>query len=85
MPLFTFLALRSLPDTTAMTLFLIFIFVGSVIALAIMFGLGHFVTRQNVGIWQRINTGISIPWMAVLGYWLLRRPADAAIGRSIAP
>jgi uncharacterized protein (TIGR03382 family) len=43
------------------------------------------VTRQNVGIWQRINTGISIPWLAVLGYWLLRRPADAATRRFIGP
>jgi uncharacterized protein (TIGR03382 family) len=82
--LFTLLALRSLPDTTAMKLFLAFIFVGSVVVLAIMFGLGHLVTRQNVGIWQRINTGISIPWLAVLGYWLLRRRTDAATRRSIA-
>jgi len=69
-PLFTFLALRSVPNASAMKLFLVFIFVGSVVVLAIMFGLGDLVTRQNIGIWQRINSGISIPWLAVLGYWL---------------
>lgn len=73
-PVFALLALRLSPNTTAIKLFLTFLFVGSVIALAIMFGLGHLVTRQNVGIWQRINSGISIPWLAVLGYWLLKRP-----------
>jgi hypothetical protein len=72
-PLFTFLALRSVPDTRGIKSFLAFIFVGSIVVLAIMFGLGHLVTRRNVGIWQRINTGISIPWLAVLGFWLLRR------------
>jgi hypothetical membrane protein len=74
-PLFVLLAVRKLPDTTGMKLFLAFIFVGSVIVLAIMFGLGHLVTRHNVGIWQRINSGISIPWFAVLGFWLLHRRA----------
>jgi len=59
-----------------MRLFLGFIFIGSVIVLAIMFGVGHLVTRGNVGIWQRINTGISIPWFAVLGVWLLKRGAN---------
>ena len=46
----------------------------SKVVLAIMFGLGELVTRRNVGIWQRINSGFSIPWFAVLGFWLLRRP-----------
>ena len=77
-PLFTFLALRSVPGTSAIKLFVVFIFVGSVIVLAIMFGLGHLVTRQNVGIWQRINSGISIPWLTLLGCWLLSRRSDWA-------
>ena len=74
-PLFALLALRSVPDASAMKLFLIFIFAGSVIVLAIMFGLGQLVTRQNVGIWQRINSGISIPWLSLLGFWLFSRRA----------
>jgi hypothetical protein len=72
-PVFALLALRNVPDTRGMKMFLAFIFVGSIIVLAIMFGAGHLVTRRNVGIWQRINTGISIPWLAVLGFWLLAR------------
>ena len=75
-PLFAFLAIRKLPDPKAMKLFLAFIFVGSVIVLAIMFGVGHLVTRRNVGIWQRVNTAISIPWFAALGLWLLKRDAN---------
>ncbi len=72
-PVFALLALRNVRDTRGMKMFLAFIFVGSIIVLAIMFGAGHLVTRRNVGIWQRINTGISIPWLAVLGFWLLAR------------
>jgi len=75
-PLFAFLAIRKVEDAKGMRLFLGFIFIGSVIVLAIMFGVGHLVTRGNVGIWQRINTGISIPWFAVLGVWLLKRGAN---------
>ena len=71
-PLFTLLALRTVPDSRGMKLFLGFIFVGSVVLLAIMFGVGELVTRRNVGIWQRINSGMSIPWFAVLGWWLMR-------------
>jgi len=59
-PLFALLAIRKVEDAKGMRLFLGFIFVGSVIVLAIMFGVGHLVTRRNVGIWQRINTAISI-------------------------
>jgi len=72
-PLFTLLALRKTPGSTGMKLFLGFVFVGSVIVLGIMFGVGHLVTRRNVGIWQRINSGMSIPWLSVLGLWLLGR------------
>jgi hypothetical protein len=74
-PLFALLAIGKLPDATGMKVFLAFILVGSAIVLAIMFGVGHLVTRANVGIWQRINSGISIPWFAVLGFWLLHRCA----------
>jgi hypothetical protein len=72
-PIFAFLAIRKVPDADGMKFFLAAIFVLSVIVLAIMFGVGHLVTRRNVGIWQRINSGLSIPYFAVLGYWLLRR------------
>jgi hypothetical protein len=72
-PLFTIFALRGVPGTTALKLFLAAIFVASTAVLAIMFGVGELVTRANVGIWQRINSGLGIPWLAVLGIALLAR------------
>jgi Protein of unknown function (DUF998) len=72
-PLFTLLALRRVPGAGAMRGFLVFILVGQLVLLAIMFGVGELVTRANVGIWQRINSGFGIPWLAVLGIWLLNR------------
>jgi len=72
-PLFTLLALWRVPGAGAMRAFLAIIFVGQVVLLAIMFGVGELVTRANVGIWQRINSGFGIPWLAVLGLWLLGR------------
>ena len=82
-PLFTILALRGVPDSGRLKLFLAVIFVASSAVLAIMFGVGELVTRANVGIWQRINSGLGIPWMAVLGIALLlrtRRPTAADTG-----
>lgn len=72
-PLLTLLALWRVPGAGAMRVFLAIIFIGQVVLLAIMFGVGELVTRANVGIWQRINSGFGIPWLAVLGIWLLRR------------
>jgi hypothetical protein len=76
-PLFTLLALRRVPGSGPMRAFLALIFVGQVVLLAIMFGVGELVTRANVGIWQRINSGFGIPWLAVLGIWLLSRDRDS--------
>lgn len=72
-PLFTLLALRRVTGAGAMRAFLAFVFVGQLVLLAIMFGVGELVTRANVGIWQRINSGFGFPWLAVLGLWLLAR------------
>ena len=77
-PLFALLALRSLPGIAGMKLLLGVVIVASVAVLAIMFGAGQLVTRANVGLWQRINTAVSIPWLAVLGWWLLQRSGNAA-------
>ena len=74
LPLFTLVALWRAPDAGAMRAFLAIVFVGQVVLLAIMFGVGELVTRANVGIWQRINSGFGIPWLAVLGIWLMRPP-----------
>jgi hypothetical membrane protein len=72
-PLFTLLALWRLRNAVGMKLFLALIFVGSVVLLAIMMGVGGLVRLDNVGAWQRANSGVSIPWLAVLGAWLLLR------------
>lgn len=72
-PLFALLAIWRLPHAGAMKAFLAFIFVGSVVVLAIMMGAGGLVRLDNVGAWQRVNSGISIPWLAAFGFWLLLR------------
>lgn len=79
-PLFAWLALRRVEGLTGLKTFLAIIFVASFALFAIMMGVGGLVTRANVGIWQRINTAIGIPYLAVLGWMLLqsaRRPVSA--------
>lgn len=77
-PLFTLLALRKVAGANSMVLFLGFVFLASLVMLAIMFGVGSLVTTANVGLFQRLNTFVSIPWLAVLGLWLMRRSSPAA-------
>lgn len=72
-PLFAFLALRTVEGSRGIRAFLAIVFVASVAMLAIMFGVGELVTLANVGLYQRLNTAASIPWFAVLGLWLLLR------------
>ena len=77
-PLFTLLALRSVPKAGTIRVFLLVVLVGQIVLLAIMFGVGELVTRANVGIWQRVNSAFGIPWLAVIGLWLLFRDTKAA-------
>ena len=70
-PLFVLLALRSVADAGAIRIFLGIVFAASIAMLAIMFGVGELVTRANVGLYQRLNSFVSIGWFAVLGVWLL--------------
>lgn len=72
-PLFVLLAIRRVEGSQLMQLFLGFVFLASLVMLAVMFGVGELVTRANVGLYQRLNTAASIPWMAVLGFWLMTR------------
>jgi hypothetical membrane protein len=76
-PLFMLLTMRSIANSRAMQIFLGAVFVSSIVMLAIMFGVGQLVTRANVGLYQRLNIGVSIPWLAVLGAWLLFRVPTA--------
>lgn len=71
-PLFAWLALRKVEGFGGLKTFLVIIFVASSALFAIMMGVGGLVTRANVGIWQRINTAIGIPYLAVLGWVLLQ-------------
>ena len=82
-PLFTLLAIRPVRNSRGMQLFLGAIFVASVVMLAIMFGVGQLVTHANVGLYQRLNTGASIPWLAVLGAWLVRIGSEADQAASV--
>jgi hypothetical protein len=77
-PLFVLLALLGVPRSGAMKTFLAVVFVGSLVLLAIMMGVGELVRRSNVGLWQRANTAFAIPWTAVLGLWLILRKPQAA-------
>lgn len=79
-PLFALIALWGAPRTQGMKTFLAFIFAGSLILLSIMMGVGGLVRLDNVGIWQRINSGFAIPWTAVVGVWLMLRRGDAKAG-----
>jgi glucan biosynthesis protein C len=78
-PLFAWLALRKVQGLGGLKIFLIVIFVASFALFAIMMGVGGLVTRANVGIWQRINTAIGIPYLAVLGWVLLQRVTRRAL------
>jgi glucan biosynthesis protein C len=71
-PLFAWLALRKVEGFVGLKTFLAIIFVASFALFAIMMGVGGLVTRANVGIWQRINTALGIPYLAILGWVLLQ-------------
>ena len=72
-PLFVLFAIRRVDNAGEMQLFLGFVFLASLVMLAIMFGIGELVTSANVGLYQRLNSVASIAWLAVLGFWLLSR------------
>ena len=72
-PLLVLLALRPVGNTGGIRTFLMIVFAASVAMLAIMFGVGELVTSANVGLYQRLNSGVSIGWFAVFGFWFLLR------------
>lgn len=72
-PLFALLALRNVEGARGLKIFLGIIFVASLAMFAIMMGVAGPLKRANIGIWQRINSGLGIPYLAVLGWVLLQR------------
>jgi hypothetical membrane protein len=71
--LFALLALRNVEGLAGLKIFLGVIFVASLAVFAIMMGIAGPLRRANIGIWQRINSGLGIPYLAVLGWVLLQR------------
>jgi hypothetical membrane protein len=77
-PLFTLLALRNIEGTAALRLFLGFIFVASLAMFLVMMGVAGPLKVAKIGLYQRINSGLGIPYLAVLGWALLKRTAKPA-------
>lgn len=71
--LFALLALRNVEGLAGLKVFLGIIFVASLTMFLIMMGVAGPLRRANIGIWQRINSGLGIPYLAVLGWVLLRQ------------
>ena len=78
-PLFAWLALRKVDGLAGLKTFLLVIFIASFALFAIMMGVGGLVTRANVGIWQRVNSGLGIPYLAILGWVLLQHVRRRAL------
>jgi len=72
-PLFLALALRGRERMGALVATLLASFVFMAATITVMMGVGHLVTRANVGLWQRANALAMFPWMAVAGFVLSRR------------
>ena len=69
-PLFLALAVRGRPGLGGLvvTLFVTFVLLSG--TMAVMMGVGQLVTRANVGLWQRANALVMIPWVGIAGHWL---------------
>lgn len=66
-PLLFALALRGRPGFARTNAVLVASFVLMLATMAVMMGVGHLVTRANVGLWQRANALAMFPWLGVAG------------------
>ncbi len=71
-PLFLWLALRKHDGLRGLKVFLLATFVVSLAMFAIMMGVGQMVTRANVGLFQRMYSLTSFPWIGIASYYLMR-------------
>lgn len=71
--LFALLALRNVEGTGGLRLFLGFIFVASLAMFLVMMGVAGPLKVATIGLYQRINSFLGIPYLAVLGWALLKR------------
>ena len=72
-PLLALIALRSVKGMGGLNLFLALVFVASLAMFLVMMGVAGPLPRARIGIYQRINSALSIPYLAVLGGVLLQR------------
>jgi hypothetical membrane protein len=77
-PLFLALALGGRDGMGGLVAVLYASFVFMAATIAVMMGVGHLVTRANVGLWQRANALAMFPWVAFAGYALGRRVDELA-------
>ena len=72
-PLFALLALRGVEGLGWLRIFLGLIFVASLAMFFYMMGAAGPLPRATIGLYQRINSALAIPYLAVLGCALLQR------------
>jgi hypothetical membrane protein len=77
-PLFLALALSGRSDLGGLNVLLLGSFAFMIATMAVMMGVGHLVTRANVGLWQRLNALAMFPWLGVVGLALARRIGGSA-------
>lgn len=79
-PLFSLLALRGVAGLGALRVFLGVVFLASLAMFLVMMGLAGPLPAARIGIYQRINSFLGIPYLAVLGWVLLRRTSTERRG-----
>jgi hypothetical membrane protein len=72
-PLFLALAFAGRPGFGGLVALLLASFVCMVATMTVMMGVGHLVTRANVGMWQRLNALAMFPWLGIAGAVLALR------------
>jgi hypothetical membrane protein len=78
-PLFALLALRGVEGLGWLRVFLALIFVASLAMFLYMMGVAGPLPRATIGIYQRINSALGIPYLAILGWVVLRHLRGAAL------
>ena len=72
-PLLLGIAFAGRPGFGGFATFLFVSFAFVLFTISVMMGVGHLVTRANVGLWQRANALAMFPWLGIAGFVLARR------------
>ena len=78
-PLLLVWAFRGRSGMRGVNIFLIVTFILMTVFLVIMMGVGGFVTRSNVGIFQRVYALVSFAWIGVASYRLMELPQECRV------